>query len=82
MALSRIWSAFVIIAILVATIKYAFQPGQQKMQQWLTVPLHVQTSGLWTCATWRLAFLLCQDLASSGLVVLDDFLGDPLHDRV
>ena len=31
MALSRIWSAFVIIAILVATIKYAFQPGQQKI---------------------------------------------------
>jgi len=31
MALSRIWSAFIIIAILVATIKYAFQPGQQKI---------------------------------------------------
>ncbi|HEU5163900.1 MAG TPA: spore maturation protein, partial [Chitinophagaceae bacterium] len=31
MALSRIWSAFVIIAILVATIKFAFQPGQQKI---------------------------------------------------
>jgi spore maturation protein SpmA/spore maturation protein SpmB len=31
MALSRIWSAFIIIAILVATIKYAFQPGQEKM---------------------------------------------------
>jgi spore maturation protein SpmA/spore maturation protein SpmB len=31
MALSRIWSAFIIIAIFVATIKYAFQPGQQKI---------------------------------------------------
>ena len=31
MALSRIWSAFVIIAILVATVKYTFQPGQQKI---------------------------------------------------
>jgi len=31
MALSRIWSAFIIIAILVATIKYVFQPGQQKI---------------------------------------------------
>jgi len=31
MALSRIWSAFVIIAILVATIKFSFQPGQQKI---------------------------------------------------
>src|SRR6478735_8068091 len=31
MALSRIWSAFIIIAILVATIKFAFQPGQQKI---------------------------------------------------
>ena len=31
MALSRIWSAFVIIAILVATIKFTFQPGQQKI---------------------------------------------------
>ncbi len=31
MALSRIWSAFIIIAILVATIKFSFQPGQQKI---------------------------------------------------
>jgi len=31
MALSRIWSAFVVIAILVATIKFTFQPGQQKI---------------------------------------------------
>ena len=31
MALSKIWSAFVIIAILIATIKFTFQPGQQKI---------------------------------------------------
>ena len=31
MALSRIWTAFVIIAILVATFKFTFQPGQQKI---------------------------------------------------
>ncbi len=31
MALSRIWSAFIIIAILIATIKYTFQPSQQKI---------------------------------------------------
>ena len=31
MALSRIWSAFVIIAILVATIKFTVQPGQEKI---------------------------------------------------
>ena len=31
MALSRIWSAFIIIAILVATIKFTFQPSQQKI---------------------------------------------------
>src|SRR6185436_9623834 len=31
MALSRIWSAFVIIAILVATIRFAFQPHQEKI---------------------------------------------------
>jgi len=31
MALSRIWSAFIIIAILVATIKFTFQPGQEKI---------------------------------------------------
>jgi spore maturation protein SpmA/spore maturation protein SpmB len=31
MALSRIWSAFIIIATLVATIKFSFQPGQQKI---------------------------------------------------
>ena len=31
MALSKIWSAFIIIGILVATLKYAFQPGQQKI---------------------------------------------------
>ena len=31
MALSRIWSAFVIIALVVATFKFVFQPGQQKI---------------------------------------------------
>ena len=31
MALSRIWSAFVIIAILVATIRFAFQPHQERI---------------------------------------------------
>jgi len=31
MALSRIWSAFVIISILIAAFKFAFQPGQQKI---------------------------------------------------
>jgi spore maturation protein SpmA len=31
MALSKIWSAFVIIAVLVATIKFTFQTGQQKI---------------------------------------------------
>jgi spore maturation protein SpmA len=31
MALSRIWSAFIIIALLVAAIKFSFQPGQQKI---------------------------------------------------
>jgi spore maturation protein SpmA len=31
MALSRIWSAFIIIALLVATIRFAFQPGQDKV---------------------------------------------------
>jgi spore maturation protein SpmA len=31
MALSRIWSAFVIIAILVATIRFAFQPDQERI---------------------------------------------------
>ncbi|HEX6846351.1 MAG TPA: nucleoside recognition domain-containing protein [Chitinophagaceae bacterium] len=31
MALSRIWTAFIVIAILVATVKFTFQPGQQKI---------------------------------------------------
>ncbi|HEU4861280.1 MAG TPA: nucleoside recognition domain-containing protein [Chitinophagaceae bacterium] len=31
MALSKIWSAFVIVAVLVATIKFTFQPGQQRI---------------------------------------------------
>ena len=31
MALSRIWSAFIIIALLVATIRFTFQPGQDKV---------------------------------------------------
>src|SRR5215204_997 len=31
MALSRIWSAFIIIAVLVATTRFTFQPGQQKI---------------------------------------------------
>ena len=35
MALSRIWSAFIIIAILVATIRFTFQPGQQKIFTYL-----------------------------------------------
>jgi spore maturation protein SpmA/spore maturation protein SpmB len=31
MALSRIWSAFIIISLLVATIRFTIQPGQQKI---------------------------------------------------
>lgn len=31
MALSRIWTAFIVIAILVATFKFTFQPSQQKI---------------------------------------------------
>ncbi len=31
MALSRIWSAFIITAVLIAIFKFAFQPGQQKI---------------------------------------------------
>ena len=31
MALSRIWSAFIIIALLTATVKFLFQPGQQQI---------------------------------------------------
>lgn len=31
MALSRIWTAFIIIAILMATIKFSFQPGNEKI---------------------------------------------------
>lgn len=31
MALSRIWSAFIIIALLVAAIRFTFQPGQEKV---------------------------------------------------
>ncbi|MFZ1370774.1 MAG: spore maturation protein, partial [Ferruginibacter sp.] len=31
MALSRIWCAFIIIAVLVAGAKFFFQPGQEKL---------------------------------------------------
>lgn len=31
MALSRIWSAFIIVAVLVALLRFAFQPGQEKI---------------------------------------------------
>jgi spore maturation protein SpmA len=31
MALSRIWSAFILIALLVAAFRYSFQPGQEKI---------------------------------------------------
>lgn len=43
MALSRIWSAFVIIAILVATVKFTFQPGQEKIFSYLVTGKNTDT---------------------------------------
>ena len=48
----------------------------------VTQDFHRALLHLRLCPCRRLAFLLCQVLVGSNLVVLDDFLGDPLHDRV
>jgi hypothetical protein len=44
MALSRIWSAFILISLLVATIRFTIQPGQQKIFSSLVTGKNVDTT--------------------------------------
>ncbi len=44
MALSRIWSAFIIVAILVAGFRFAFQPGQEKIFSQLVTGKNTDTA--------------------------------------
>ena len=44
MALSRIWSAFIIIAILVAGFRFAFQPGQERIFSQLVTGKNTDTT--------------------------------------
>ncbi len=44
MALSRIWAAFIIISLLVATVKFTFQPGQEKIFSQLVTGRNTDTT--------------------------------------
>ncbi|MEO6611422.1 MAG: nucleoside recognition domain-containing protein [Chitinophagaceae bacterium] len=45
MALSRIWAAFIIISLLVAAVKFTFQPGQEKIFSQLVTGRNTDTIG-------------------------------------
>lgn len=46
MALSRIWAAFIIIAILVAGVRFTFQPGQEKIFSQLVTGKNTDTASV------------------------------------
>lgn len=48
MALSRIWTAFIIVALLVAAGKFAFQPGQQQLFSHLVTGKNTDTTSVRT----------------------------------
>jgi spore maturation protein SpmA len=71
MALSRIWSGFIIIAILVATIKFTFQPGQQKIFSQLVTGKNTDTVSTRLVDSASLAVNVIQQLQYEKTAVWD-----------
>ncbi|HEX6193477.1 MAG TPA: nucleoside recognition domain-containing protein [Chitinophagaceae bacterium] len=71
MALSRIWTAFFIIALLAATGKIIFQPGQEKLLSHLVTGKNTDTVQVRTIDSARVPTHVHQQLATQKIAVWD-----------
>ena len=71
MALSRIWTAFFIIALLAATGKIIFQPGQEKLLSHLVTGKNTDTVQVRTIDSARVPAHVHQQLATQKIAVWD-----------
>ncbi|HEX4876360.1 MAG TPA: spore maturation protein, partial [Chitinophagaceae bacterium] len=69
MALSRIWTAFIIIALLVAAGKFAFQPGQQQLFSHLVTGKNTDTTSAMTLDSASLPLTVHAQLANQKTAV-------------
>lgn len=69
MALSRIWTAFIIIALLVAAGKFAFQPGQQQLFSHLVTGKNTDTTSARTLDSASLPLAVHMQLANQKTAV-------------
>lgn len=71
MALSRIWSAFIIIALLTATVKFLFQPGQQHIFSHLVTGKNTDTISVRAIDSLSLPASVHQQLQIQKIAVWD-----------
>ncbi|MGZ5219160.1 MAG: nucleoside recognition domain-containing protein [Chitinophagaceae bacterium] len=71
MALSRIWSAFIIIALLTATVKFLFQPGQQHIFSHLVTGKNTDTISVRPIDSLSLPASVHQQLQVQKIAVWD-----------
>ncbi|MGZ8542222.1 MAG: nucleoside recognition domain-containing protein [Chitinophagaceae bacterium] len=71
MALSRIWSAFIIIALLTATVKFLFQPGQQHIFSHLVTGKNTDTISVRAIDSLSLPASVHQQLQVQKIAVWD-----------
>ncbi|MGZ8523812.1 MAG: nucleoside recognition domain-containing protein [Chitinophagaceae bacterium] len=71
MALSRIWSAFIIIALLTATVKFLFQPGQQHIFSHLVTGKNTDTISVGPMDSLSLPASVHQQLQVQKIAVWD-----------
>lgn len=69
MALSRIWTAFIIVALLVAAGKFAFQPGQQQLFSHLVTGKNTDTTAARTLDSAALPLAVHTQLANQKTAV-------------
>ncbi len=71
MALSRIWTAFILVAVLVAAFKFTFQPGQDKLFSQLVAGRNTDTMSVRSVDSTLLPAGVHQQLAVQKLAAWD-----------
>jgi spore maturation protein SpmA len=69
MALSKIWTAFIIVAMMAATIKFVFQPGQEKLFSHLVTGKNTDTVSARTVDSAMLPATIQQQLTVQKVAV-------------
>lgn len=72
MALSRIWSAFIIVAVLVAGFRFAFQPGQEKIFNQMVTGKGTDTAYARTVDSAALPAYVVQQLQQDKTAIWDN----------